>query len=152
MIRSASRASATCVRWSSRRPPPLAEAAPESQPSAPETAADETHPACAEPSAASGCCSRRSTFLISFTTHAWHITWILFPIAPAVINILNAVLDAKSRPGSGRSAAIAALWLLTTALYFVLSFATGAWHLTWILFLIAGAATGLVSAIYDWKK
>lgn len=53
---------------------------------------------------------------------------------------------------SGRGAAIAALWLLTTALYFVLSFATGAWHLTWILFLIAGAATGLVSAIYDWKK
>ena len=80
------------------------------------------------------------------------ITWILFLIAPAVISILNAVLDAKSRPGSGRSAAIAALWLLTTALYFVLSFATGAWHLTWILFLIAGAATGLVSAIYDWKK
>ena len=78
------------------------------------------------------------------------VVWFL--IAPAVINILNAVLDAKSRPGSGRSAAIAALWLLTTALYFVLSFATGAWHLTWILFLIAGAATGLVSAIYDWKK
>lgn len=36
-----------------------AEAAPESQPSAPETRRIR---ACAEPSAASGCCSRRSTF------------------------------------------------------------------------------------------
>lgn len=39
-----------------------AEAAPESQPSAPETAADETHPGLRGASAASGCCSRRSTF------------------------------------------------------------------------------------------
>ena len=129
-----------------------AEAAPESQPSAPETAADETHPGLRGAVGGIWMLFTALYLLISFTTHAWHITWILFLIAPAVINILNAVLDAKSRPGSGRGAAIAALWLLTTALYFVLSFATGAWRLTWILFLIAGAATGLVSAIYDWKK
>ena len=129
-----------------------AEAAPESQPSAPETAADETHPGLRGAVGGIWMLFTALYLLISFTTHAWHITWILFLIAPAVISILNAVLDAKSRPGSGRGAAIAALWLLTTALYFVLSFATGAWHLTWILFLIAGAATGLVSAIYDWKK
>lgn len=98
-----------------------AEAAPESQPSVPETAADETHPGLRGAVGGIWMLFTALYLLISFTTHAWHITWILFLIAPAVINILNAVLDAKSRPGSGRSAAIAALWLLTTALYFAAS-------------------------------
>ena len=81
-----------------------AEAAPESQPSAPETAADETHPGLRGAVGGIWMLFTALYLLISFTTHAWHITWILFLIAPAVISILNAVLDAKSRPGSGRGA------------------------------------------------
>lgn len=81
-----------------------AEAAPESQPSAPETAADETHPGLRGAVGGIWMLFTALYLLISFTTHAWHITWILFLIAPAVINILNAVLDAKSCPGSGRGA------------------------------------------------
>ncbi len=98
MIRSAFRASATCVRWSSRRAPP-AEAAPGV---AAVRAGDRRRRDASGLRGAVGGIWMLFTalyLLISFTTHAWHITWILFSDCPAVINILNAVLDAKSRPG-----------------------------------------------------
>ncbi len=34
-------------------------------------------------------------FTISFTTKAWHITWLVFPIAAAVKNLIFAILDLK---------------------------------------------------------
>ena len=36
--------------------------------------------------------------------------------------------------------------------YFVISFATGAWFITWLIFPIAGAVQGLVRAILDLKE
>lgn len=42
-----------------------------------------------------------------------------------------------------------ALWLVTTALYFVISFATGAWHISWIIFLLAAAVNNLLKAFID---
>lgn len=126
--------------------------ASEPQPSAQASSAGEAHSGLRVATGSIWLLTTALYFVLSFTTHAWHLTWILFLVAPAVSNILSAALDTKGCFGSGRSAVIAALWLLTTAFYFVLSFTTGAWHLTWILFLIAGAATGLVCAIYDWKK
>ena len=36
--------------------------------------------------------------------------------------------------------------------YFILSFLTGAWHLTWLIFPIAAAVNGLVTAIMDLKE
>lgn len=42
-----------------------------------------------------------------------------------------------------------ALWLVTVALYFVISFASGAWHLTWIIFLIAAAVNNVLRAFID---
>ena len=126
--------------------------ASEPQPSAQEFSADKAHPGLRAATGSIWLLTTALYFVLSFATGAWHLTWILFLIAPAVSSILNAVLDAKSHPGSGRGAVIAALWLLTTAFYFVLSFTTRAWHLTWIVFLIAGAATGLIRAIFDLKK
>ena len=39
-----------------------------------------------------------------------------------------------------------------TVIYFVISFATGAWHITWLIFLIMGAVEGIVNAILDLKE
>lgn len=36
--------------------------------------------------------------------------------------------------------------------YFVLSFATGAWYITWIIFPLIGATNGLVKAIFDLRR
>lgn len=42
-----------------------------------------------------------------------------------------------------------ALWMITVALYFVISFSTGAWHITWIIFLIASALNSVFKAFID---
>lgn len=44
------------------------------------------------------------------------------------------------------------IWAIGLALYFVISFSTMAWHITWLLFPIIGAVQGLVNAILDLKE
>jgi hypothetical protein len=45
-----------------------------------------------------------------------------------------------------------ALWLITVALYFLVSFTTGAWYITWIIFLIAAAVDNVVKAVFDLRR
>lgn len=44
------------------------------------------------------------------------------------------------------------VWLLGAALYLLISFLTGAWYITWLMFLIISACNGLLSAIMDLKE
>lgn len=48
-----------------------------------------------------------------------------------------------------RRAIMGAVWILGLAAYFVVSFATMAWHLTWLIFPITGVFSGLIRAILD---
>lgn len=47
---------------------------------------------------------------------------------------------------------MAAINALGLVLYFVVSFATGAWYITWLIFVITAAVNGLVSACMDLKE
>lgn len=44
------------------------------------------------------------------------------------------------------------IWAIGLALYFILSFVTQAWYITWVLFLIIGSVQGLVKACMDLKE
>ena len=44
------------------------------------------------------------------------------------------------------------VWAIGLAIYFILSFATGAWYITWILFPLIGCVDGLIDAIIDLKE
>lgn len=44
------------------------------------------------------------------------------------------------------------VWTLGLCIYFVLSFATGAWYITWIMFPLIGAVQGLIKACADLKE
>lgn len=44
------------------------------------------------------------------------------------------------------------LWTICVIVYLILSFATRAWGITWVLFLIAGAVEGLITACMDLKE
>ncbi len=100
-------------------------------------------------------------FLISFATLAWHITWVIFPILGAVDKLLSTILEAKeakhrdfpvSPKGSLRKSIDSIIGAVGLVLYLILSFATGAWYITWLVFPIAGAVKGLASAIFDYKE
>jgi len=41
------------------------------------------------------------------------------------------------------------LWPITFALYFIISFSSGAWYITWIIFLIATAVENIIDAIFE---
>lgn len=44
------------------------------------------------------------------------------------------------------------IWGLGLAVYFVISFLTGAWYITWLIFPITSAVRGLANAILDLKE
>lgn len=44
------------------------------------------------------------------------------------------------------------IWAVGLVLYFIISFATGAWFITWVIFPIIGAVQGLAKAILDLKE
>lgn len=44
------------------------------------------------------------------------------------------------------------IWALGLCLYFIVSFATDAWMITWVIFPLTGAVQGLVKAILDLKE
>ena len=41
------------------------------------------------------------------------------------------------------------IWSLTLIAYFVVSFSTGAWHITWILFLMGATACAINGAVFE---
>ena len=45
-----------------------------------------------------------------------------------------------------------ALWALITVIYILVSFSTMAWHITWVIFLIGGAAEGIIKAVFELRK
>ncbi len=45
-----------------------------------------------------------------------------------------------------------ALWSITVVLYFIVSFSTGAWYITWVIFLLGGAVESIIKAIFDLKS
>lgn len=51
-----------------------------------------------------------------------------------------------------RKAVSAALWTVLTALYFIISFWTGAWAVTWIMFIIGAALETLINLFTALKK
>ena len=98
-------------------------------------------------------------FIISFHTMAWFITWIMFLITSALQNVMHAIMDyvavgkqdelyvpskAEKRMHGNLHGA---LWLTVTATYFVISFLTMQWHITWVIFLLGVAAQSLLSVI-----
>jgi hypothetical protein len=45
-----------------------------------------------------------------------------------------------------------AMWSILLILYFVISFATGAWAVTWVIFLIGGAGESIIRAVFTLKN
>jgi len=75
-------------------------------------------------------------FLSSFITGDWHLTWLTF-LASSVGSILisMAVQYNKGVPLAKLKGWHGVFWLLLVIAYFRISFLTGAWHLTWLLFI-----------------
>jgi hypothetical protein len=49
-------------------------------------------------------------------------------------------------------AIIGSFWLIAVCVYIVVSFMTGAWHITWIIFLIAAAIASMIRGLFMLKQ
>ena len=49
-------------------------------------------------------------------------------------------------------AIVGSFWLIAVCVYIVVSFMTGAWHITWIIFLIAAAISSLIRGLFMLKQ
>ena len=58
----------------------------------------------------------------------------------------------KQHDNSALKSINAALWGITVVLYLAISFLTGAWHITWLIFLIAAAVTQIINLCFNLKK
>lgn len=88
------------------------------------------------------------------------IMFVIIAIATVLIilasNGSNEKTDAKSSSKAYNHAGYKAYKSIsggvTLAIYLGISFLTGAWHITWLIFLISGAVDGIVKAILDLKE
>lgn len=78
---------------------------------------------------------------VSFITHRWDITWIVFLMLPVIFSIIR--LFYIGRPAG------AVIPALVTVAYLVLGLAWGLWHPAWIIFLFIPLAYSLWAAIRD---
>ena len=60
--------------------------------------------------------------------------------------------EKKKGRGPVCGAVTGALWALTLVAYFMISRWTGKWEITWLIFIIGAAATGISEAIFDLCK
>ena len=100
-------------------------------------------------------------FLLSFSTNAWHITWVIFPILGALDDLVKAIIrnqealhsdvmfPSKQRVRKGIRSLI---WSVGIALYMIFGFATGAWYFLWLFLPMTAAVQGLTLAILDLKE
>ena len=49
-------------------------------------------------------------------------------------------------------AIVGSFWLIAVCVYIVVSFLTGAWHITWIIFLIAAAVASMIRGLFMLKQ
>ena len=94
--------------------------------------------------------------LFGWATLGLCCTLIMVAIA-TVLMILGAKKEPEEREKAAethntsplRKSISSLIWWTMLIIYFVLSFVTGAWHVTWLLFPIGGAVKGLCNAILD---
>ncbi len=81
----------------------------------------------------------------------------------AVATVLMVIAGGKSTPTEKavestdpklqlRKSVSSVIWSVCVCAYLILSFSTGAWYITWMIFPIAGAVQGLVYACMDLKE
>lgn len=82
----------------------------------------------------------------------WYFAWLPFLAAAILADLLRALMRFV-RDRSGAKAIIRALiWAFTLATYLRLSFHTGAWAFTWLVFLIGACLQGVADGIFRIAK
>ncbi len=84
----------------------------------------------------------------SFFTTQWHVTWIILLFAAS----LQCLVSAYFFPAHRAKHLSGALWTFAATIYFIVSFWTFAWHITWLIFPITAAVQQAVKLYLYWRE
>ncbi|MCL1820250.1 MAG: permease prefix domain 1-containing protein [Oscillospiraceae bacterium] len=87
--------------------------------------------------------------LIGLTTNIWHPTWLIFIVGALVQNMLRFLLK---DPKGYKKLVNSTIWLTAAIFYLWFSFATLAWHWSWIIFIIAALVQQVIKLIDIWRE
>jgi len=85
---------------------------------------------------------------VSFLSGRWDVSWMIFPFASGLQNLVLAYLNPAKRVGH----VYGAFWSFVVTIYLLISFWTKAWHITWMLFFFAVAAHQVIRLFVFWRK
>ena len=100
-------------------------------------------------------------FLWSFTSGAWYVTWVIFPILGALDSLLMILVKQKETTGTlslphidwhDRKTIKKLIWAMGITIFVITSLRTQAWGATWLMIPITAAVVQLVYAILDYKE
>lgn len=84
------------------------------------------------------------------------VTSLLAMVAVATVLLIMGSPKEKEEPKEKESELQKSIgnlvWAIGLAAYFAISFLTGAWYITWVIFPMIGAVNGLIKAILDLKE
>lgn len=88
-------------------------------------------------------------FAVSFISSTyWHITWIIFLIGAAA----QSLLTAKIKKGSAKKSYMGIYWCVIVTIYFIISFASLQWAITWLIFPFAVMAMQAGRLFLEWRR
>ncbi len=89
-------------------------------------------------------------FLGSFMTGRWELTWLIFlwgTIGQIIMNMVKKYNRGAPLGDTIRKGLTPIMWLVITIFYFIVSFGTGMWHLTWLVYLVGAIGQVLLSLV-----
>ncbi len=91
-------------------------------------------------------------FVLALFVVDWKYSWLIFlwsSIGQILLDMVKKVNRGKPLKKVLKSDGSAIFWLIVTTVYFFISFATGAWHLTWLVFLAGAALQTFAGMFFD---
>ncbi|MCL2084035.1 MAG: permease prefix domain 1-containing protein [Oscillospiraceae bacterium] len=86
---------------------------------------------------------------VSFMTHSWHLTWLIFLAGALAQNIVMYMMGDTRRVGKLIGSTV---WTAAIISYFVIGFLTGQWFWGAFVFLVAALLQQLVRLIRIWNE
>ena len=83
---------------------------------------------------------------------SWFYAWLIFPVAGGLADVISGIVRLTKGERGMQRILSGIVWILASVAYLKLTLATGKWPVTWLVFPIAGAVTGVLSGIFDLAK
>lgn len=91
-------------------------------------------------------------FLFTIRFGGWYWTWLIFlwsSIGQVILGMVKKANRGKDMKKVMKSGLSSVLWLAITIIYFIISFVSGSWHLTWLIFPIGALIQTILSMFLD---